>query len=328
MTMLLVIATVIPQTAFASEELDDIEFLTSSDYRLTTGVSTTINFKLYDDNGDLFTGSVTAILYDSDGKGTSYMPSGSSGYYSINNVTVDVAGDYDLVVESSDGDKVTVPIEVADPGIDITGSLIINDANPSHKITIELGDAHGEAIRRQSVTIDGTSVGAGTLSLTTDYLGKASFSMTPTMFGNADILLEGHIIGTIPVVKAYTEGERIGENGKGSAGLSVAVAEEGWESSSIVILTRDDILADAMAAVPLSKKLDAPILMTSSSSLDSEVLSKIQELGASQVFIIGGAEAISKEIEASLSSSGLTISRLSGKNRYDTAAQIARNNFV
>ncbi|WP_019850016.1 cell wall-binding repeat-containing protein [Desulfitobacterium sp. PCE1] len=76
-----------------------------------------------------------------------------------------------------------------------------------------------------------------------------------------------------------------------------------------------------ITAVPLSKKNDAPILMTSSIRMSNVVLHEIQS-SAETVFIIGGTGTISEEIESELQSFGITTNRLEGANRYDTAAKI------
>jgi putative cell wall-binding protein len=86
---------------------------------------------------------------------------------------------------------------------------------------------------------------------------------------------------------------------------------------------RDDNLADALTSVPLSKKYNAPILMTSSDQLDEEVWTEIRNLQASNVMIIGGDGAISPNIESELKNYGYSVERIAGADRYETAAQIA-----
>lgn len=89
-----------------------------------------------------------------------------------------------------------------------------------------------------------------------------------------------------------------------------------------VILARDDQFSDALASAPLSKKLDAPILMTDSSKLDERTLEEIHALGAKNVYIVGGTVAISQSIEDSLSKN-FTVTRIAGQQGYDTAALIS-----
>ena len=103
-----------------------------------------------------------------------------------------------------------------------------------------------------------------------------------------------------------------------------AVSREGWlNGADTVILARGDNYADALAGVPLAYLLDAPILLTASSQLTPIVLSEIQRLGATKVVILGGTGAVSANVEAALIAAGLTVERLAGSGRYDTAVLIA-----
>jgi len=74
----------------------------------------------------------------------------------------------------------------------------------------------------------------------------------------------------------------------------------------------------------LAYALDAPILLTSTSSLDTATAEEIQRLEASQVVILGGRQAISPEVEEELADMGLTVDRITGDNRYETAVLIAQ----
>ena len=108
-------------------------------------------------------------------------------------------------------------------------------------------------------------------------------------------------------------------------GTALAIAKTGFPTGAeTVLLTRGDVAADALAAVPLAHKLGAPILLTPSRKLPEEILKGIQELKAKNVLIIGGQGVVAQEIEAELSAKGLKVERLAGKDRYDTAYLIAK----
>jgi len=105
---------------------------------------------------------------------------------------------------------------------------------------------------------------------------------------------------------------------------AVEVSKAGWEQAEVVVLARGDDFADALAGVPLAYANDAPILLTSSNRrLVAAAKAEIQRLGASKVIILGGPGAISVEVEEQLAGMGLAFERISGKNRYETAAKIA-----
>jgi len=104
---------------------------------------------------------------------------------------------------------------------------------------------------------------------------------------------------------------------------ALRISREGWDIASAVILTNGFSFPDALAGVPLSKAVDAPILLTAGKKLESSVSSEIDRLGATKVYILGGASAVSESVERSLVDSGYEVCRLSGHDRYETAVAIA-----
>lgn len=113
-------------------------------------------------------------------------------------------------------------------------------------------------------------------------------------------------------------------SGSDRIGTAIAVSQEGWENgSSYVILTRDDDFPDALAGTTLANVLDAPILLTDKSELTAATEAEITRLGAKNIVILGGTGAVSSKIESYLKGKNLTVARIGGKDRYDTAAQIA-----
>ncbi|HBI57422.1 MAG TPA: hypothetical protein DDY38_11400 [Firmicutes bacterium] len=112
-------------------------------------------------------------------------------------------------------------------------------------------------------------------------------------------------------------------SGSNRFGTAAAISQEGWETAGTVILARADDFADSLAGVGLSKKYNAPILLTNPVNLSAVTQAEIGRLGATNVIILGGIGAVSQEIEDQLVESGLTVERIGGKNRFETAALIA-----
>jgi internalin A len=105
---------------------------------------------------------------------------------------------------------------------------------------------------------------------------------------------------------------------------AVKIAERGWpEGSATVILARGDHFADCLSATPLAAMNDVPILLTESSRLTPETRQALQKLKPETVLILGGKEAVSSNVEYQLKQMGIRVERLSGNNRYETAAVIA-----
>lgn len=316
-----------PQLALAATdpvptpELAYFVFQSDSDRTLIVGdTNNTIHVILYDDNNDLFSGSVTAYISNADGNVTYYSISGSGGNYTISNVILDETGDYSLVISDRNGGYAGGTITVVNAVASATGSLI---QNSKQTITVKLTDPDGNPLGRKPVTVDGTEVGVNTAQYNTAYDGTFSFAMTPTKMGNVNILYGGHAVLSLSVEPAYKSGGRIVSSTADNAGMSVEIARKGWAGANTVILTRDDLVADSMVAVPLSKKFDAPILMTPSGLLDSRVADEISALGARTVLMIGGIGAVSEDVEKSLTDRGLGVFRIAGLDRVETSVEVS-----
>jgi len=327
--MVLLLIGMIPGVASANTSdgstwLSWLNFATDADSTLIAGEETNINVQLWDNTSEPYTGSAgSATITDSNGIQKLFPISGSAGSYTISNVTLETPGEYQLVIRQGAMGTATAAgkITVLNARTIITDSLILN-TNKTVKVTIT--DSAGKPLIRKSVTVDGTVVGGGSTACTTLSDGSFTFTMTPTSLGTVNIIYAGHMVGSIPVVPAYTQNSRIGGSAEDNVSLAVAIAQSSWVTGTAnVILSRDDQFSDALAAAPLSKKLDAPILMTDSANLDDRTLTEINNLSAKNVYIVGGTVAISQGIQDKLSSNGFIVTRIAGPQGYDTAALIS-----
>ena len=106
------------------------------------------------------------------------------------------------------------------------------------------------------------------------------------------------------------------------------ISKAGWASATTVLLARGDEYADALAGVPLAHSLDAPLLLTESLALNAATKTEITRLAADEVVILGGLSSVSQAVEDELVGMGLTVRRLAGIDRFETAALIAAELFV
>ncbi len=114
-------------------------------------------------------------------------------------------------------------------------------------------------------------------------------------------------------------------SGAGRYDTAVAVSLAGWPNGAdTVLLARGDDFPDSLAGVSLAYALDAPILLTPTNRLSRATRDEIERLNPERVIILGGASAISDSVETELREQmDLTVERLSGANRFETAAKIA-----
>lgn len=104
---------------------------------------------------------------------------------------------------------------------------------------------------------------------------------------------------------------------------AVQIAREGWQLSVNAVLAYGENYPDALAAVPLAKKLNAPILLTNKDSLNPQTSTVLQDLKVKIVYIVGGTAVIPSDIEKQLTNAGYVVKRISGQDKYDTAIKIA-----
>ncbi|MFQ3545350.1 cell wall-binding repeat-containing protein [Halobacillus rhizosphaerae] len=120
--------------------------------------------------------------------------------------------------------------------------------------------------------------------------------------------------------------EAIRINGSDRYKTAVEIARNGWpEGADTIILARDFNFPDALAGAPLAYKIDAPILLNPKDKLHQDVKKALREFGAEKVIILGGPGAISPKVMNELKNEyDIKVKRIGGTNRYETAAEIAK----
>ncbi|MBN2822958.1 MAG: cell wall-binding repeat-containing protein, partial [Coriobacteriia bacterium] len=103
----------------------------------------------------------------------------------------------------------------------------------------------------------------------------------------------------------------------------------GWpDGAQTVIVASGEQWPDSLAAAPLSKRLDAPVLLSAADGLPSATAHAIAALEPSSIVVLGGERALSSAVTtqvAEVASLETTmVVRLAGQDRYETAALIAR----
>ena len=105
-----------------------------------------------------------------------------------------------------------------------------------------------------------------------------------------------------------------------------AIVAEGFANDSCewVIVASGADFPDALAASSLAGALNAPVVLTSPSSLSVQAFSEIKRVGASKVIVVGGPNAVSDNVVKQLNDmqSVSSVKRVYGNNRYATALAI------
>jgi putative cell wall-binding protein len=144
---------------------------------------------------------------------------------------------------------------------------------------------------------------------------------TPHAWPLTDWFQAGQPVPLTPVVHASGPVERVA--GPSRTATAAALSATTRPQAETVVLARSDAYPDALAGGPLAHALGAPMLLTPPAALDAVTREEIARLGARRAVILGGAAAVSPQVEAELAAAGLAVERIAGANRFETARLVA-----
>ncbi|MHB1341723.1 MAG: cell wall-binding repeat-containing protein [Coriobacteriia bacterium] len=105
---------------------------------------------------------------------------------------------------------------------------------------------------------------------------------------------------------------------------AVEISRNTFAQADTVVVATGQGFADALSASGLAGVTDAPLLLTQTASLPASVTAEIERLGATTAYVVGGTAAVSAAVQAALDAiPGVSVKRIAGTNRYDTAAKVA-----
>lgn len=123
------------------------------------------------------------------------------------------------------------------------------------------------------------------------------------------------------VIPENVKKERI--SGKDRYKTSVEISKKYFNKADHVVIASGVNYADSLVSASYAKYKDAPILLVTKDSIQSEVLNEIERLGAKSVTIIGGLETLSEDVENELENQDLKVKRIAGKDRFETSEKLA-----
>ncbi|WP_446898668.1 N-acetylmuramoyl-L-alanine amidase [Clostridium sp. LBM24168] len=126
--------------------------------------------------------------------------------------------------------------------------------------------------------------------------------------------------------KTYAAGPDITRaDGQNRYDTSVNVSKTNFTKSNCVIIASGEDFADALSSTTLAGKNEAPILLSEKSRLRDNTILEIKRLGAKNAIIVGGEGAVSDAVKRQLEGISVSVTRIGGKDRYDTSVQVAKN---
>lgn len=104
---------------------------------------------------------------------------------------------------------------------------------------------------------------------------------------------------------------------------AVELSKRHFNRANNVVIATGENFPDALSAAPLARLVGAPILLVKSTGIPAEVLQEVERLGAQKAYIVGGTGVVPQGVEETLRNAGLSIERIAGRDRYETAVNIA-----
>lgn len=143
--------------------------------------------------------------------------------------------------------------------------------------------------------------------------------------------ITGILLGAVLLIfsldqQAYASAKVSRLSGSDRYQTAVAISQSGWPGGAEnVVITTGQNFPDALSAAALAGKNGAPILLTGPKGFSPETLQELKRLSPKKAYIVGGLSVVPSNVESQLSANGITSTRLSGKDRYDTAMAVARS---
>ena len=140
---------------------------------------------------------------------------------------------------------------------------------------------------------------------------------------------DGTPINPYPSLVAAESGSSPRLAGESRYGTAAKVALAGFPNGADdVFIAVGTGFADALAVAPVAAMTPAPVLLVASSYIPSATAERLGQLAPSRITILGGTGAVSADVEQQLAAStGATVTRVAGIDRYETAARIAETYF-
>lgn len=89
------------------------------------------------------------------------------------------------------------------------------------------------------------------------------------------------------------------------------------------IVASGEVFADALVAGPFAARGSHPILLTPPEDLHTDVADYLTSASIEHVVLMGGAAALTQAVETAIAGLGVSVTRLAGASRYDTAVKAA-----
>ncbi|GAA1950115.1 hypothetical protein GCM10009838_01520 [Catenulispora subtropica] len=279
-------------------------------------------------------GEALTYAWDLDGSGT--YATTSHGPV-LNGIAAGAVGDHKVALRVTDTDGLvgfaTATVHVVDAG-PYTGvpqaptGISVTPAADHSTVTVSWKPGAGPPTEAYQV-----STTDGVLRAVVQHGGAASLTLPA---GQLPLTLQiqalnriglGGVAGPVYTAVSGPSVTRIAGADRFATGIMLSQARYHAGQAGAVVLARGDLYPDALAGVPLAAKKGGPLLLTSPAVLDGAVGKEIQRVlpTGGTVYVLGGVNAVSKNVENSLTGLGYHVVRFAGGDRFATALTVAQS---
>lgn len=133
----------------------------------------------------------------------------------------------------------------------------------------------------------------------------------------------------ITQLNSYTSGGVTRLYGADRYATAAAISRATFPSGAgVVYLATGANYPDALAAGAAAARANAPILLTSTSSLPGATAAELSRLHPSQIIVMGGTGAVSDGVVGQLGAYAASVQRIAGADRYTTAVALSAATFA
>jgi SpoIID/LytB domain protein len=111
-----------------------------------------------------------------------------------------------------------------------------------------------------------------------------------------------------------------------STAASVSAASFPGTANDVLVVTGAD-WPDALAAGAAAARVSAPVLPVQAGAVPAPIADELTRLKPRRAWVVGGTAAVGDAVLAQLRARGITVQRISGADRYATAAAVQRQFF-
>lgn len=113
--------------------------------------------------------------------------------------------------------------------------------------------------------------------------------------------------------------------GADRSATAAAIGRAAFPTGTDVVLVSaaNQSMVDGLVAAPFARSVSAPVLVAGQDSLPAPTRDELVRRGATHAWLIGGEGVLGPELVQQLADLGIAVSRVSGSDRYSTAAAVA-----